>query len=64
MSKLSPEFMTPRELAKRWRGSISIATLTSWRSRGGGPAFTKIGGRVLYALADVEAWEKRNRRAD
>ncbi len=26
-----------------------------------GPPYTRIGGRVMYTLADVEAWEKANR---
>lgn len=62
MPKNSPKFLTAEDLMKRWLGRVSPATLATWRTRGGGPAFTKIGGRVLYALADVEAWEAKNRR--
>ncbi|KGJ18770.1 hypothetical protein IX57_02690 [Paracoccus sanguinis] len=43
------------ELAARWK--ISPRTLERWRWTGEGPAFIKIGGRVVYRLADVEAYE-------
>lgn len=35
---------------------ISEGHLRRLRSRGGGPPFYKIGGRVLYAAADIDAW--------
>ena len=44
-----------RDLAKRWL--ISPRTLEQWRWQGRGPRYLKIGGRVLYRLADVEAYE-------
>ena len=43
------------ELAARW--SISARTLERWRWTGEGPAFLKIGGRVVYRLEDVLAYE-------
>ncbi|MEQ8694043.1 MAG: helix-turn-helix domain-containing protein [Gammaproteobacteria bacterium] len=43
------------ELADRW--NISHRTLERWRWTGEGPAFLKIGGRVVYRLEDVEAFE-------
>lgn len=43
------------ELAARW--NISPRTLERWRWTGEGPAFVKIGGRVVYRLADVDAYE-------
>jgi hypothetical protein len=43
------------ELARRW--SISPRTLERWRWLGQGPQFLKIGGRVVYRLADIEAYE-------
>lgn len=46
----------------RWQGQVASATLATWRSRGTGPRFVKIGGRVLYRLADVIAWEAKNSR--
>jgi hypothetical protein len=50
------------ELAARW--SISARTLERWRWTGEGPAFLKIGGRVVYRLEDVLAYEQvRQRRS-
>ncbi|MDX9859294.1 MAG: helix-turn-helix domain-containing protein [Rhodospirillales bacterium] len=43
------------ELARRWR--ISPRTLERWRWLGQGPRYLKIGGRVVYRLEDVEAFE-------
>ena len=43
------------ELARRWR--ISPRTLERWRWLDRGPAYLKIGGRVVYRLEDVEAYE-------
>lgn len=44
-----------RGLAERWL--ISERTLEQWRWQGKGPRFLKIGARVVYRLADVEAYE-------
>jgi hypothetical protein len=49
-----------RDLAERWR--ISERTLERWRWLKLGPAYIKIGGRVVYALDDVEAYEARRRK--
>ena len=43
------------ELAARW--NISHRTLERWRWTGEGPKFSKLGGRVIYRLEDVEAFE-------
>lgn len=43
------------ELARRWK--ISPRTLERWRWTGDGPQFVKLGGRVVYRLCDVEAFE-------
>ncbi len=47
--------LTQHELAQRWR--ISPRTLERWRWLQEGPQFLKIGGRVVYRLEDVEAYE-------
>ena len=44
-----------KDLAQRWR--MSPRTLEQWRWQGRGPRFLKIGGRVVYRLADIEAFE-------
>ena len=43
------------ELSRRW--SLSPRTLERWRWLSQGPQFLKVGGRVLYRLEDVEAFE-------
>jgi len=48
-------FLPQYELAKRW--SLSPRTLERWRWARRGPAFVKLGGRVLYRMEDVEAFE-------
>jgi len=48
-------------LATRW--NISPRTLERWRWLGEGPPFIKIGGRVVYRLEDVEAYEAGRRKA-
>jgi hypothetical protein len=60
MTKFSSDFLTPAQLVKRWKGTVTTATLSSWRSRNSGPAYIKIGGKVLYRVADVEAYEQTN----
>jgi hypothetical protein len=57
---MSPPYLTQVELAVRWR--ISPRTLERWRWAGGGPRFIKIGGRVVYRIADIEAFEQQQLR--
>ena len=52
--------LTQHELAQRWR--ISPRTLERWRWLQEGPQFLKIGGRVVYRLEDVEAYEAKKRQ--
>lgn len=52
--------LTQHELAQRWR--ISPRTLERWRWLQEGPQFLKIGGRVVYRLEDVEAYEAQKRQ--
>ena len=56
------QFLDPPALVERWNGQVKETTLSTWRSRGLGPAYVKVGGRVLYRLADVEAFEAKNTR--
>lgn len=57
------KFLTPDELVNRWHGTIGKGTLANWRAKKRGPAYVKIGGRVLYPLEQVEAWELQNLKA-
>jgi hypothetical protein len=43
-------------LARRW--NVSPRTLERWRWLNQGPRYLKIGGRVLYRLEDIEAYER------
>ena len=53
--------MGQRELAARW--NLSPKTLERWRVLGIGPAFLKLGGRVVYRIEDVEDYEAKHLRA-
>ncbi|MGA8758009.1 MAG: helix-turn-helix domain-containing protein [Stellaceae bacterium] len=54
------EYMDTREAAGYL--GISANTLNCWRSRREGPPFCKIGGKVRYRLADLDAWADGRRR--
>jgi len=56
---MADQFLNQIQLARRWQ--ISPRTLERWRWTGEGPAFLKIGGRVVYRLEDVEAYENGRR---
>ncbi len=58
---MTEQFLNQVRLADRWK--ISPRTLERWRWTGEGPAFVKIGGRVVYRIADVEAYENGRRCA-
>jgi len=45
-------------LARRW--SLSPRTLERWRWLKQGPDYLKVGGRILYRVEDVEAYERAN----
>jgi predicted DNA-binding transcriptional regulator AlpA len=49
------EYMTTEELAALVRAP-SAETCRYWRNVGKGPRSVRIGRRVLYRRADVEAW--------
>ena len=51
--------LTQADLAARL--NISPRTLERWRWTKKGPAFLKIGGRVVYRLEDVEAFDADQR---
>jgi hypothetical protein len=55
-TKMSETCLNQIDLARRWR--ISPRTLERWRWLGEGPQYLKLGGRVLYRVADIEAYEQ------
>ena len=54
----STTFLTSTQLSERWQ--LHQQTLIKWRKTGTGPPYVKIKDKVLYKLADVEAYEKAN----
>jgi hypothetical protein len=50
----SPRYLRTAEAARYL--SLSPRTLEKHRTYGTGPAYRKIGGRVVYAVADLNAW--------
>jgi len=54
---MSEVCVNQKELAARWK--ISHRTLERWRWAQEGPRYLKIGGRVVYRLSDVEAFERQ-----
>ena len=56
-------FLTPDQVVARWEGVISLQTVTNWRNKKvkKGPAYHKIGGKVLYDLEDIKFYERVGR---
>jgi len=50
-----PQFLTPEELARRWR--MSVRSLERWRTDRRGPVWLRLEGRVLYRMTDVLDYE-------
>lgn len=48
--------LTTEELAARWQ--VHPRTLANLRTRGEGCRYLKLGRRVLYRVADIEAFER------
>jgi hypothetical protein len=57
------KFLTPEEVADRYRGGVSVGTLRNWRSMRIGPTFLKIGKAILYPVSELDAWDEKNRVA-
>lgn len=53
--KTQSQFLNQSELAARWK--ISPKTLERWRYEGKKPSFTKIHGRILYNIEDIQEFE-------
>ncbi|MEW8415677.1 MAG: helix-turn-helix domain-containing protein [Candidatus Thiodiazotropha endolucinida] len=58
---MTVKHLNQAELADRW--GVSQRTLERWRAIGWGPCFLKMGGRVVYRLEDIEAYEIQHMRA-
>lgn len=55
-----PHYLSTDEAARLLR--LARGTLAKHRVYGTGPAYRKIGGRVIYAVADVIAWVETGAR--
>jgi hypothetical protein len=53
---MSETCLNQTELARRWQ--VSPRTLERWRWLSQGPRYLKLGGRVLYRVSDIEAYER------
>ena len=58
---LPPRFLRTSEAARQL--GLSGRTLEKHRTYGTGPLYRKIGGRVVYALQDLQAWADRGAKA-
>lgn len=58
-------YLTIDQLHDRWNGAVAKQTLAYWRMEkvNQGPAFIKVGKKVLYPIQSVEAYEARNMTA-
>ncbi|MFC5386841.1 helix-turn-helix transcriptional regulator [Aquamicrobium segne] len=57
-----PTLLTPRFLRTKEAATflgLSPRTLEKHRTYGTGPLFRKLGGRVVYAIDELEAWAER-----
>jgi predicted DNA-binding transcriptional regulator AlpA len=52
---VTAEYLTEIELAERLRRSPQ--TIARWRKAHKAPRHRRIGGRILYPIGDVQAWE-------
>ena len=60
-SAIPPRFLRTPEAA-RFLG-LSGRTLEKHRTFGTGPTYRKIGGRVVYALGDLQSWADRGAKS-
>ncbi len=52
--------LKPEEVMQRL--GVTRNTLQSWRTRGGGPPYIKLGHRtVVYPLQELQAWEDKRK---
>ena len=59
-SRTTPRFLRTHDAAAYL--SLSGRTLEKYRCTGVGPIFRKLGGRVVYAIEDLDAWAAERAR--
>ena len=60
-SRVTPRFVRTHDAAAFL--GLSGRTLEKHRCTGTGPVFRKLGGRVVYAIDDLEAWAAERARS-
>lgn len=53
-------YISPRELSEMT--GLARVTLAQWRQHGRGPAWIRLGSRVLYDIHDIESWMAARRQ--
>lgn len=54
---MDENYINGQQLAERW--GIHPRTIEGWRTRGVGPRFLKMNGRVVFREADIKDYENR-----
>jgi hypothetical protein len=54
MTRLNSPLWSPKDTSELL--GVSTGTLRSWRERGDGPRWLRVGKLIKYAPGDVEAW--------
>lgn len=56
-------YLTAHEVVAHYDGALTIGGLSVWRCRGQGPAYLKLGKKVVYPLTALIEWEAAQVRA-
>ena len=56
-----PQSLWDSREVSQYLNNIPIGTRDQWAYRGVGPAYIKVGGRVVYTLEDVQRYELQQR---
>lgn len=58
--RLSFDLLTESEFASL--AEVSMQTVQTWRSKGTGPVYVRLGRSVYYLRPDIEEWIRSNRQ--
>ena len=56
---LKKKALTPKQVEEAY--GLDAGTLANWRSKGLGPEYVKVGGKVLYMVDKLDAWLHQGR---
>jgi hypothetical protein len=56
MDTTTPQLLRPAEASAYLR--VAERTLANWRTKGEGPRFLKLGGRVFYSTEELDRWKQ------